>query len=79
MDKLTKTAVNRYVQEGGIFCPNCQSEAIGPTSKPLSPCTGELGRLDMACAECEAEWTELHQVAGIELPGREPVMVTRRK
>ncbi len=63
----------RYVLEGGIHCPYCescdlewrgaQSPGSGVTRNPLNP--GFLHR-PMACRCCKASWTEVYELCTLK-------------
>ena len=62
MDK--QAAEKKYIECGGIFCPRCDSGAIEDrTSKVYAD---KLSHTTV-CNNCNAEWTELYTLTGINI------------
>ena len=60
---LTKAETDRYVKDGGVNCPYCQSDQIEGDGVEV-----DAGRAwqEMFCPNCEKSWTDRYTLTSIE-------------
>ena len=58
-----KTAVQQYLANGGVRCPNCGSDDISSTESVEVTDGGAVQ--DCECDICFASWTDIYQIVGI--------------
>jgi len=56
---------NRYLREEGMMCPICESDDIA--SQDSTEFDGITAWQDVKCNNCEAEWSDIFYLRGIEI------------
>ena len=61
---LTRTQERKYLKEGGVRCPFCDSNNIsGGTLDMGAGATYQ----DVTCDSCQRAWTDVYELTGIEV------------
>lgn len=61
---MKKEQESKYIDNGGVKCPFCESDNITAHENPQFSGFGIFQ--DIYCMDCEKEWTDEYKLIGIE-------------
>lgn len=62
--KLTQEQADKYLKNGGVRCPYCNSDDISGDSVEVD--IGSASQ-EMFCHDCNATWNDLYTLSGISV------------
>ena len=57
--KLSKGEIRRYVKEGGVYCPYCESDDLRGGDRDMND--GTMSQ-DITCQKCGQSWADLYKL-----------------